>query len=403
MDKVLIVGENPYNGTGNGNMLASMIGKLDTTKYDPTLFLVDKTDINLIESLKQLNEFPIITANEQGNIWGHSRLLQLISKHNFDSILFIGIDVWRYSEIIDHLTDLIKLKNMKWYSLIPYDLPYVRHDWLQWINQIQFPFVYSEFGYNLLKPYVPHLQFFRPEPYLYPIFDNYNDKKGTRSALFGNSLDAETILFGFIGANQVRKNIGNIVKGFALHLKEYPNSVLYMHTENNIVWDIDLLRKDYGIPKNQLRIKPKKHHLQQFDVPFLYNACDCMVNPTIQEGLSWTVIEALLCGTTVILSDSTAHKDYIQTEKDYLISLQPTATHYLHLMTEDGPRLIESEKAVEPEAIAEGMKLYIELLHNKNMVENNKQAASRWMSKCSHINKILECVDVKKEEKGIFI
>lgn len=392
MERVLVIGENPFNGTGNGNMLASLLSKADFSKYEITLFLSDLVDVSLIKDTKYLNELPIITANEQNDIWGKSKLAKTISHFNFDSILFVGIDIWRYSEIFDHIETYQKEKGFKWYYLFPYDLPYIRQDWLDWINQIQYPFVYSEYGYNLLKEYTNKIQFFRPEPYLKPLFKpiySRQDKILIRRKLFGKNSPENNVLFTFIGANQTRKNIGNLIKGFSIHLQEFPNSILYIHSKVQDVYDIEFLRQDYNIPDKNMLIKAENYKMPYEDQHLLYNMSDCIINPTVQEGLSWTVIESLMCGVPVIISESTAHKDYIQDEDDYLISLEPRQTNFLPLMTEKGPRFIESEKAVEPESIAEGMKFYITLLSDKDMRQLLVHTANKWLSKCGTINDIL--------------
>lgn len=407
MERVLIVGENPYNGSGNGNMVASMLGKLNREKYDVTLFLMDRINFDLVGSPQHLIEFPVITSNEDRDIWGLNKLLQVLNRFAFDAVLFIGIDIWRYAPIFDSISSLQVSKGFRWYFLFPYDLPYVREDWLNLIKQVQYPFVYSEFGYDLLKPYVPNIQFFRPEPFLYPIFQHDPNKLLIRNRLFSGYLKEDTILFTFIGNNQMRKNIGNLIKGFSLHLKEYPNSCLYMHTEENGIWNIKKLKEDYKIGRHNLFLKPPNYKSNHDEMPFIYNMSDCIINPSIQEGLSWTVIESLMCGVPIIVSDSTAHKDYYNynetSDHDFIITVQPTAPTFLNLMAGGSPSFIEANKSVEPESIAEGMKAYVEYIHGKDISNSLQNTAARWLNKCSSINKILDYKETVKKEIGELI
>jgi len=87
---------------------------------------------------------------------------------------------------------------------------------------------------------------------------------------------------------------------------------LYIHSDTdggsfNIkhsVWDFD-------IPLNSVLMKRNGAIYSLEDMVRIYNSMDCLVNVSLQEGLSWTVLEAMLCGTSVIASETTAHPELL--------------------------------------------------------------------------------------------
>jgi len=125
------------------------------------------------------------------------------------------------------------------------------------------------------------------------------DKKVSRE-IFSLPKDKELILFGAMSATSDPR------KGFLL-LQEAVNQ---LQLEN-----IELVIFGSGERENVPSFKFKTHYLGQFydgaSLQVLYNACDVMVVPSVQENLSNTIMESLSCGLPVVAFSIGGNADLI--------------------------------------------------------------------------------------------
>ena len=392
--RVLFVGENPDNLTGNGNMLSALLGQADYDKYDVCCFLKGKVYPSHIKDpfCPSFHSPYIPCYGDPTDEWGKAQLLDFLSSHHVDILFMVGIDVWVYVDIFRQIDDLRKKKGFKWIVLFPYDLRYIRKDWLTWINYIQFPYVYSEHGYNLLKSEVPKIKYFRPPLLNKHLFIPWpEDKRKEARKLFFSDLPELAILFGFIGNNQMRKNIPNLIKGFSLAAKVIPNIYLYMHTSPTGTYNLGQLCNDYEVEEGRVRYKGENSFLFPEQLATLYQTFDCYLMPSHQEGLSWTVLEAMLCGTPVVASEGTAHKELVGSTG--LFDWGIPETSFLPLYTSSGVSFVET-KAVSAHSIKLAIFDFVThgLKDDKwNMAsEQNVKKGQEWLSKVGNVNDLLE-------------
>ncbi len=303
--RVLLIGQHPGCFSGNGNMLGACFDQIDKEKYDVCAFLKDEPPLALIgdpfEDTKVIN-CPIISSHDYtlNDPWGKIKLLQILNTIKLDIVVFIGLDIWRYVDIFDNIKQIQQKNHFIWKTLVPYDLEIVRSDWLNWLNYPDELFIYSKFGHNLIKEFIPNAQYFRPNlryNYLYkPISDE--EKINTRLQLFPDTFkkNKDTILFTFIGNNQFRKNIYNLLDGFQRALRKQPDMMLYLHLDKtNQVFNINELINTFGIDPLKIKCNENSRKLWPHELALIYAMSDCHVLPSLQEGLSWTVIESKLC------------------------------------------------------------------------------------------------------------
>jgi len=397
--KVLFIGVHPSTATGNGNMMMGIASQVDREKYEP-YFLTNTFNMDFERYLEDKDIIDnIIPARNTDNedYWGKQTVVSLMGTGYFDLCFFVGADIWIYIDIFDHIEKLKNTEGFEWGFLFPYDLPYAREDWMQWINTIPFPYVYSEFGYNIIKDYVKRIQYFRPpngnkeiHTTEYETFNRDHLKKN-----FFQDIDVEkTVILGTIGPNQKRKNIARQMKGFGIARKKLKEKfpelemIYYIHASPTGYIDINRFAKDYDLTGGIIRTKPSDIKVDEKTMKKLICSFDCLLNCSFQEGLSWTVLEAMLCKTPVIASKSTGHIELLEDGNGILVT--PYETDFLNLMTKSGPNPIEI-KACDQHSIANAIEQFVTNYEQvPALKEKAYNKAIEWLSGVNDINKILD-------------
>lgn len=391
MKKVLMVGESPYGYTGNSSMLNSILQTIDTSKYKVSVLAVETQKITNPQNTFDIEIIPAKTIAKDGSVdeWGHIKLLDMLSSQGIDCLLMVGIDIWRYLRIFDKIISLRDKKGFKYIHIFPYELDDIREDWVKLINDIDTPCVYSQYGYNLLRGRVSRLRYFRPKHAYQDILKVFSEeeKKATRERLF-NSI-GDKLLFGFVGCNQVRKDPQKVIKAFSLFDKKYPGiAVLYLHTElENGVYDLQQYSVDCGIRKGSLFTKKESTILTPEYMVEVYNCLDCFVLCSLQEGLSWTVLEALACGVHVIASSGSAHDELV---KGVGMLVPRSESAYIPILSGSGNVVHADTSACSVEDIFHRMEFFYRDVHKKHDLKlERRKRFEEWSSGVSDINEVL--------------
>jgi hypothetical protein len=377
--KVLLVGQNPETYSGNGNMLAKCLEEIDHDKNQVTLFIHGETPIELMDP-HTAHELPVISsfAEQDGDPWGKRKLLEILNVHNFDEVVFVGLDIWRYADIFDYIQKIKYHKNFVWKVLVPYDLDHIREDWVRWLNYPDRTYIYSYEGYCCVEDRLKNGRYFLPDlPYKEnfqpPTEDEYWD---VRSKLFPDISDDCTVFF-YSGNNQIRKNIFNMLLGFSILARYRKDWIVYLHMNDvDNPFSIERLVKDFGM-KDMAMIRYNKdvRRLRPEDMALVMKGMDCHVLTSLQEGLSWTVVETKKMGIPSVLSATTAHMDYMyfmdadfyDSMKKYgIFYVESDETTYLPLMTEYGVGYVWAQSC-SPAYIASGLDSYLMEKDNKNI------------------------------------
>jgi glycosyltransferase involved in cell wall biosynthesis len=391
--RILLVGDHPYAFTGNGNMMRSLLSTIDYTKFEITCFgvtvptksqfVIASTPINLPYLL-----IPFTPHNDE--VYGGSQIVELIKKFKYDAMVIVGLDIWRYGYIFRQLDDLRSAFKIKLSGIFPYDLLKLRTDWCEWFNFFDVPCVYSEYGYNTLKDVVKNLHYFRPPLADSDLYKKYSPevRNAARKKILGGEENDDIFIFGFIGKNQVRKDLPRFLKVFGEIVNPNNNNTyIYLHTNFNGVFNIHSLVQDYDIRTGSISVNKQDFTLPESEMAEIYNGIDCLVNCSLQEGLSWTILNAMLCGTPVIASKNTAHIELFENDK-YLVECDELT--YLHSMTAFGQSHIET-KACNINSLADAMlnMSYESKEIREEIGRSNIKTAQNWLCGVSDINNLL--------------
>ena len=397
--RVLFVGENPLGTTGNSNMLAAMLSDLDLDKYQPGCFVVNEANPSTV--LFDPLPFTLVNGTNPSDYWGNQRLVSLIQETQFDFLCMVGVDFWRYLPAWDMIKRLRDAKKFKWIGIFPYDLWNIQSSWVSRLNDLDYPCVYSQYGYEALKPHVPHVQYYRPRLNGWEQFTPLSeaDRIKARREVFPG-VSQEKLIFGFVGQNQIRKSPERLIKAFMEAKKENPNIVLYLHTAMEGVYNLKQIAKDNGAQNGDLVAKQPGVSYDRARMPTVYNALDCLVNCSMQEGLSWTPLEAMACGTPVIASDTTAQTELVE---DVGVMVPCHELSFVPMLGDEGNVSVESRTCRVEDIRDAILKVAAQ---DESLIESMSvkgvERAKEWMAGTSNINDLLQTAGKKqKPEKKI--
>lgn len=238
-------------------------------------------------------------------------------------ILFTLYDVWVWNKL--QYEDQI----VSWVPLDHITLPPAVHEFLKRDNVL--PITMSPHGQeqlsnaNVESVYIPHAI----DTNVYKPTDSFN---GTSVREFMQVPD-DAFLVGMVAANKAnnqihRKAYAENLLAFAIHLKKYPNSYLYIHSEASRAYggfDLAILLKMVGIPQENVLL-PDPYMLRmgypEETMAAFYSAFDVLLSTSYGEGFGIPTVEAQACGTRVITSDFAASKD-LASEDSWKIEGQP--------------------------------------------------------------------------------
>jgi glycosyltransferase involved in cell wall biosynthesis len=210
--------------------------------------------------------------------------------------------------------------------------------------------VMADFGFKIFKQHnVPNLEIIKAgvDTKIYkPLEDN--------KLRVNNGLNDKFVI-GFIGRNQRRKMLANLLKGFAQFSKGKSDVLLLLHTEENAGdgWDLNCVIEKFTEYDPELRILKKvrltkdhfNHPIRQLIQPSsmneIYNLMDYECHAVGGEGFGLPCLEAESAGVPLIMTDcSTAPELTNQGKMGVLIPV--LKDQYGRLMQEIGPNGVEN-------------------------------------------------------------
>lgn len=123
----------------------------------------------------------------------------------------------------------------------------------------------------------------------------------------------EKFVLAFVGELSGRKNQEFLIKALPKIIKSIPNAVLWLIGNGGQRGELEVLAKECSVDDRVMFMG------QQADACDYIRACDLYVSASSVEGMPFNLIEALGCGTTVLVSDIKGHVDLIDNSVDGVI------------------------------------------------------------------------------------
>lgn len=127
--------------------------------------------------------------------------------------------------------------------------------------------------------------------------------KNVESFRASHGLPARFILF--VGLLKPHKNIVKLIKAFSLVLHKHKDEeicLLLVGRRDERYSDLSKILRQKEFTRNVIHISQISYE----DLPFLYNAAEILVLPSLYEGFGLPALEAMACGTPVVCSNATS-------------------------------------------------------------------------------------------------
>jgi len=108
----------------------------------------------------------------------------------------------------------------------------------------------------------------------------------------------------FVGTVEPRKNLETLLDGWVL-MRDRPDLVVV----GSWGWLYEPIREKMA------RLGPRLHHLESVDpdeLPAIYNLARVLAHPAWYEGFGLPAVEAMACGTPVVVSDRSSLPEVVQ-------------------------------------------------------------------------------------------
>lgn len=319
--KIVIFGDHCRGFTAYGRLVNQVADALyEDGRFDIIVMGIEYGDVHIKNYYSHSKPYPVysLTPNASNDPQAIQQLASLLARCDFDIFLAIN-DIWQLWQLPSFFQRLREKNNRKfvWASWFPVDQP-IRKDWIPVIMNCDYPITMSRYGYDQLKQYgtIYHKVKIDQNEF-YPL--SRRDKSKERTKFMGKlGIPEDSFVFGFVGKNQHRKNIFDLVKTFKLFKEKYKNAYLYLHTEE-IGWggNIGQYCEEHGI---QILIKLVGNRIRDVQMNVLYNNLDCLIVPSMAEGVCLPIYEAQLTDTPVIGVTNTSITEALEDEKGLLVS-----------------------------------------------------------------------------------
>jgi glycosyltransferase involved in cell wall biosynthesis len=229
-------------------------------------------------------------------------------------VLIIALDIYTQNPFIQVLQNRKPFGHI---GIMAVEAPPLCMTWAMILNQMEKPFIISEFGTEAAKKSgvfeAEHLQIgidtkaWRPS--------TSEEKKESRSALYG--IEDDTFIVLTVADNQERKNLAAGMEIFKEFSKDKKATYVLITRENSIVgWRLRDYAQEIGILNNFM--------IFERGMPFSelwmhYASADCFLLPSKAEGLGMPLLEAMSMKIPCIATKCTGMKELLSDGRGYLV------------------------------------------------------------------------------------
>ena len=240
--------------------------------------------------------YPAVDANVGGARNGVSRLKEIITRIKPD-IAVIQDDSWNVGIVVDHMALLNCMVPTVGYVAV--DSENVREDTVALLRNLRHVICHTQYGIDQLKlagfTGPASIAAHAVDTDLYTIYNKAESREGIPKV----DRMPEAFLFGSVAVNQQRKRLDLTLAYFAKWWKQAgrpENAFLYMHTNENGVWDLKQLASYLDIRGRLIVSYSGSQTMLENQMPTLYTAFDVMISTAGGESFGLPLLESMACG-----------------------------------------------------------------------------------------------------------
>jgi glycosyltransferase involved in cell wall biosynthesis len=312
--------------TGFGAVAKELVNEwAKDKKLSIVIFAINDKSKAIYDYLPNVKVIPALMTGDKdtkGDIYRRIELLKLIYQNDFD-VIFLLNDVEVMNAMSEQLKEVKNTKtkenrpNFKSMIYFPIDSE-PRLDDLKVLSFFDEVITYTEYAKGVMKPLISDTQFKKVK--VIPHGTNTKDfypyspleKTVAKSEIFGAERK-DVFVFGTVNRNQVRKDFGSLIMGFAMFKHTSgADALLYLHCNPLDPMGINIYRlcdrvgleigKDVILPKDYSENKG----FSAEELNKIYNSFDCFITTTTAEGWGLTVTEAMATKTLVVCPKHTS-------------------------------------------------------------------------------------------------
>jgi glycosyltransferase involved in cell wall biosynthesis len=282
-----------------------------------------ETSYDYLPNVRVIPSLIVFDKNTKGDIYRRIELLKLIYQNDFDALFFLQ-DIEVINVMLEQLKEVKNTKrkenrpNFKSIIYFPIDSE-PRMDDLKVLSFFDEVVTYTQYAKGVMKPLISDTQFKKIK--IIPHGTNITDfypysplaKAKAKSDIFGTE---DVFVFGSVNRNQVRKDFGSLIMGFAMFKHTYgvtgANALLYLHCNPLDPMGINIYRlcERVGLEVGKDVIFPKDYSENKGctleELNKIYNSFDCFITTTTAEGWGLTITEAMATKTLVVCPKHTS-------------------------------------------------------------------------------------------------
>ena len=287
------------------------------------IFAINDKSKSVYDYLPNVKVIPALQTGDKdtkADIYRRIELLQLIYQNDFDALFFLQ-DIEVINAMANNLKEVKNKKreenrpNFKSMIYFPIDSEPRMAD-LKVLTFFDEVITYTQYAKEVMKPLISDTQFKKIKiiPHGVNTTDFYPystiDKAQAKIDIFGAN---DVFVFGSVNRNQVRKDFGSLIMGFAMFKHTSgANALLYLHCNPTDPMGINIYRlcdrvgleigKDVILPKDYSENKGCSVE----ELNKIYNSFDCFITTTTAEGWGLTITEAMATKTLVVCPKHTS-------------------------------------------------------------------------------------------------
>lgn len=330
--------DSPECFSGFGQVSRNILTQLhETGEYEITVFGINQPSAFDEWGNIRNSEYPFtlldasflssndIKAGMRYDMFGKQKLVNYMFANDFD--IFFTIQDPAVVSFLPEVFQKLREHGKKFKTVIyfPIDADHTLKEWCETARQFDYPVVYTEYGYNILKKYYSEKEM---EHFLPPIPHGVNPNhfhplsRQQRKSLRSKNFDKDTFIVLNVNRNQPRKDPCRSLAVFAEFKKHVPDSVYIFHCNpfdigNNLVNQC----KYYGLEVNKDVFFPSGKSWDHTGFPIewvneQYNIADVLFSTSLGEGFGLSSIEAMATKLPVVLPNNTANIEIVGKQEE---------------------------------------------------------------------------------------